>query len=161
MDKLTRDILCELQDGFKLETRPFMRIAKSVGHTEKDVIDVIKKNLDNGVIRRIGVAIRPEHLGHKKNALVAWKIAPDKVDHVGSQLALIKEISHCYDRQTPDGWDYNLFTMIHAVDQAEFDTLIKKIKRDYSIADDEYQIFPTLRELKKTSVKYFTRDSQS
>lgn len=37
MDSKTRQVLCELQDGFKLETRPFKRIANQIGCSEEEV----------------------------------------------------------------------------------------------------------------------------
>lgn len=153
MDSKTRQVLYQLQDGFKLETRPFKRIALEVGCTEEEVIEIVKENCKQGIIRRIGVAVRPEHTGHKANALVAWKVSESEVENFGNSLSEMRQISHCYDRECPEGWDYNMFTMIHARTEENLRETIDEISERFKIND--YKIFKTVRELKKTSMRYF------
>ncbi len=153
MDSKTRQVLCQLQDGFKLETRPFKRIALEVGCTEEEVIEIVKENCKQGIIRRIGVAVRPEHTGHKANALVAWKIADSEVENFGSAVSEMRQISHCYDRECPEGWPYNMFTMIHARTEDSLQQIIGEISERFQVND--YMILRTVRELKKTSMRYF------
>ena len=153
LDEKTKKILCELQNGFKLEARPFKRIANEVGCSEEEVIETINNCCDNGIIRRIGAAIKPQNAGFVANALTAWKVSPDKIHEVGTELAEMKEISHCYDRECPKGWDYNLFVMIHSRSNEELEEIIKRISEKFDLKD--YKVFNTVRELKKTSMKYF------
>lgn len=152
MDKKIAKILSELQNGFKLEARPFKRIANEVDSTEEEVIDIISRCCDEGIVRRIGVAIKPEKTGFVANALTAWKVPEDKVHEIGAEMAEMREISHCYDRNCPLGWDYNLFTMIHGQSQENLDKIIKNISERFGLT--EYKVMKTLRELKKTSMKY-------
>lgn len=156
MDKQTRDILAELQNGFKLETRPFKRIAVATGCSEEVVINTIKDCLEKGLIRRIGVAARPEKFGHKSNALVAWKVPEDRVEEVGKEVAAMSAISHCYDRECPQNWDLNFFTMIHARDDSDLKSVINEIIETCNLS--EYKIFKTVKELKKTSMRYFEQE---
>jgi DNA-binding Lrp family transcriptional regulator len=153
MDSKTRQILCELQDGFKLETRPFKRIANEVGCSEEEVLEIIVRCRDEGLIRRIGAAVRPGHLGHTANALVVWQVAEDRVDEVGAALAEMREISHCYERECPPDWPYNLFTMIHARSEEELDQIVADIFQRFSLG--QYKVLRTVKELKKTSMRYF------
>ena len=60
---------------------------------------------------------------------------------------------HCYDRECPDGWNYNLFVMIHAQTEEALKEIIRNISEKYGLKD--YKVFKTIRELKKTSMKYF------
>lgn len=154
MNDTEKALLCELQNGFKLESRPFKRIANTLKLSEDRVIEVIKKFCDNGVIRRIGVAVRAEKLGETCNALVAWKVAESEVEKVGGGFTARREISHCYDRECPDGWPFNLFTMIHARSTQQLEQIIDECKAEFNLSD--YKIFKTERELKKTSMKYFS-----
>ena len=153
MDAKTRQILCELQDGFKLETRPFKRIANQVGCSEEEVLKIIERSRDEGLIRRIGAAVRPTLLGHTANALVVWEVSPDRVDEVGAALSEMREISHCYERECPPNWPYNFFTMIHARSEEELEQIIADIFQRFSLG--QYKVLRTLRELKKTSMRYF------
>ena len=153
LDEKTKNILKQLQNNFKLETKPFKRIANEVGCTEEEVIETIDNCCNNGIIRRIGAAVKPQNAGYSANALTAWKVPPEKIHEVGTELAEIKEVSHCYDRECPKGWDYNLFVMIHGRSKEELDEIIKKISERFDL--NEYKVFNTVRELKKTSMKYF------
>ena len=71
LDTKTIKILAELQNGFKLEARPFKRIAREINCTEEEVIETIRECSANGIIRRIGVALKPEKAGFTTNALTA------------------------------------------------------------------------------------------
>ncbi len=153
LDEKTKKILSELQNGFKLEARPFKRISNEVGCTEEEVIATISNCCDNGIIRRIGAAIKPQNAGYATNALTAWNVPAEKIHEVGTELAEMKEVSHCYDRECPEGWNYNLFVMIHSHSKEEFDEIIKKISEKFDLKD--YKVFNTVRELKKTSMRYF------
>jgi len=153
MDKRKLALLKELQNGFKLENRPFKRMAKELGYTEEDVLKIISSCMESGVIRRIGLAVKPERLGHTNNALVAWEVPEDRVEEVGTALAARKEISHCYDRECPPGWEYNLFTMIHAKSPEGFDDILASIQDSLGLKN--FQVFKTIKELKKTSMRYF------
>ncbi len=153
LDAKTQNILKQLQDGFKLETKPFKRIANEVGCSEEEVIETISNCCNSGIIRRIGAAVKPQNAGYTANALTAWKVPPEKIHEVGTELAEIKEVSHCYDRECPKGWDYNLFVMIHGRSKEELEEIIKNISERFDLK--EYKVFNTVRELKKTSMKYF------
>lgn len=153
LDETTKKILKALQNDFKLERKPFKRIANDLGLSEGDVISTISRCTDEGIIRRIGVAIKPQKAGFTSNALTAWKVPQEIIHEVGSELAEMKEVSHCYDRECPKGWDYNLFVMIHSQSKEELDEIIKNISSRFDLK--EYKVFNTVRELKKTSMKYF------
>lgn len=153
LDSKTIKVLSELQNGFKLEARPFKRIANQIGCSEEEVIDIISQCRNEGIIRRIGVAIKPEKAGFVCNALTAWKVPAERVHEVGVELAEMREVSHCYDRECPEGWDYNLFVMLHAQSQEQLEELVKSISERFNLSD--YKIMKTVRELKKTSMKYF------
>ncbi len=149
-----RSLLRELEGGFKLERNPFKRIAREIGFTEEEVLATIRKFQENGIIRRIGVAVRPEKVGATTNALVAWDVPAERIEEVGTAMAARSEISHCYDRETPLGWTGNLFTMIHARDEAHLQKILAELTEATGVRPA--QIWRTLRELKKTSMRYFT-----
>lgn len=148
-----RMILARVEQGFKLEKRPFLRIAKELAITEEEVLETIRKYLAEGVIRRLGAAVKPTSMGHSVNVLVAWAVPRDKVEEVGEALAARPEVSHCYDRECPPGWDWNLFTMIHTTSEDHLQLLLDELKFQFSLSS--YGLFRTQRELKKTSMLYF------
>ena len=87
--------------------------------------------------------------------MVAWKVTPDQVDDCGRKAAEHSHISHVYYRPSsaPD-WPYEMYTMIHGRSEAECLGVVEDVKRTTSLK--EHAILRSLKELKKTSMTYFT-----
>ncbi|HEY9070695.1 MAG TPA: Lrp/AsnC family transcriptional regulator [Candidatus Ozemobacteraceae bacterium] len=149
-------LIRELQRGFKLERRPFLRVARAVDMSEEGVIARVGEWLATGIIRRIGVAVRPQKMGNAANALVIWNVPADRIDEVGAGMARLKEISHCYERDCPPGWKGNLYTMIHARDEEHLKIFLGNLEREFGL--ETPAIYRTVRELKKTSMRYFDEE---
>ena len=88
--------------------------------------------------------------------MVAWQVDEDRVDAVGEKMASFSSVSHCYRRNPKDDWLYNLYTMIHAKDEASCWELARSISLETSI--DNYTLLFSREELKKTSMEYFPTD---
>jgi hypothetical protein len=71
-------------------------------------------------------------------------------------MAAFRQVSHCYRREPTPDWPYNLYTMIHAVDEATCIETAKSMSRKADVP--EYTLLFSKRELKKTSMQYFTED---
>ena len=153
MDSIDTKLLKEISEELKLERRPFLRIAKALDLTEEQVIERIEKLQKEGAIRRLGIAVKPERFGHQTNVLVAWNVPPEKMEEVGTALAAVPEISHCYERETQPDWPHRLFTMIHARSQDHFREILASIETRFGLHDR--RLFPTKLELKKTSPRLF------
>ncbi|MHC5038091.1 MAG: Lrp/AsnC family transcriptional regulator, partial [Planctomycetota bacterium] len=68
-------------------------------------------------------------------------------------LAAKSYVSHCYERDVPPEFPFNLFAMVHATSFEEAETMMEEI-RDATKAED-IQVLRSLREVKKESMKYF------
>lgn len=145
-------VLKALQNDLPLDSRPFKSIAQQIGLEEDEVISIINSFLKKGVIRRVGAALGHRALGFAANAMTLWAVPGDQVQEMGRKLSSFPEITHCYHRQVPPGWAYNIFTMVHAQSRK---MCLKKIK-DISLETglDDYQVLFSTVEFKKTSVSY-------
>lgn len=152
LDNIDREIIRLLQSDIPLETRPFARLAQQLGITESDIVARIEAMRTNGQLRRWGAVLRHHQAGYIANAMVAWRAKPEQADQAGEIMAAFKEISHCYLRQVPEDFGYNLFTMVHARSTAELEALISQIALRSGLSD--YAVIASLRELKKASVQY-------
>jgi len=85
--------------------------------------------------------------------MVVWKIDEEDLDRGGSYMASISEVSHCYERKPCGSWDYNLYTMIHEKDRESCNKIIYNMA--CTVGDKNYRILYSIKELKKTSMKYF------
>jgi DNA-binding Lrp family transcriptional regulator len=151
MDEIDRAILRITQDRIPLIKEPFGEIAKELGISHDEVLTRLKKLINNGVIKRLGISANQRKVGIVANAVVAWKVPQDQVERVGTMLSSYKEITHCYLRETiPGKWEYNLFTVLHGYDRESVEEFAKRLSGTVGIR--EYLVLFSNEQFKRTSV---------
>ncbi|MHC1569063.1 MAG: siroheme decarboxylase subunit beta [Candidatus Syntropharchaeia archaeon] len=151
IDKRDLELLRYVQDGIPIEKRPFHKIASSIGMDEKEVIERLKKLMEEGKIRRFSASIAHLTIGIKANAMCAWDIPDSRIEEIGKICAAFPEVTHCYQRPKKNEWRYNLFMMIHGRTPEECERIIEKIEERIGI-HNRIVLFSE-RELKKTGVR--------
>lgn len=146
-------IIQYLQGDIPLESSPFTPLADRLGISEEQIVQRIQWLHDQGLIRRLAAVLRHREAGFAANAMVAWQVDRDKADEVGRFFANDDQVSHCYWRQVPEDFNYNLFTMIHARSPEELKERVEKLSQCQDVKD--YVVLESLREYKKTSMKFF------
>lgn len=145
-------VIRALQEDLPLRSRPYRIIAEKTGMQEDEVLAIIRKLQAKGVVRRIGAVLAHRALGITANALVLWAVPEEKVSEMGRKLAALPEITHCYHRQVPATWPYNLFTMVHARNRQACLDKIERIARNTGLSN--YRVLISTRELKKSGITY-------
>jgi len=159
LTELDKEIIASIQGEIAITQRPYLEIAEKLGIGEELLLERMKDLCDRGVIRRFGATIRHQQSGFDANAMVAWVVDEDRMDAVGEKMASFNAVSHCYRRNPSGDWPYNLYTMIHAKDEASCREIAEKLSTETSVKT--YTLLFSRRELKKTSMKYFpTNDVQ-
>jgi siroheme decarboxylase len=92
-------------------------------------------------------------LGYLANGMAVFRVADDRIDGVGAQLARRSEVTHCYRRPPLPGWPYNLFAMIHGHTQHEVRAFVQHRARELDLTD--FEILFSIKEYKKVSMTYF------
>ena len=146
-----KQILAELQGDLKLTSKAFDFLCVG-GLEEKEVLEIIKGLIDKGVIRRIAAVVDHRKLGFTANVLFCSEVPENKVVEAGERLARFGIVSHCYERETFEGWVYNLFAMMHGRSMGEIQHVINRFVKAEGI--DSFELLPTAAELKKRPVKY-------
>ncbi len=157
LDSIDKSILLALQGDLDDSSEPYATIASRIGATEPEVIRRILNLIEKGVIRRIGAMIRHIQAGIDYNAMVIWKIEPNRVNEVGQALAEFPEITHCYERPPFGKLGGTLFTMVHASSEADCMGIVQTIAE--KIGAPEYEVLFSERELKKISMTYFSEEN--
>lgn len=142
-----------VQRDLAMTGRPYREIADQAGMTEQDVLNVIRRMLAQGLIRKFAAIVRHREAGFSANAMVVWAVPEDRCEQVGQVLSSFPEITHCYKRAPAFEGKYNLFSMIH-VRQQDIGKKIKAISAATGIQD--YQVLMSEEEFKKSSMEYFT-----
>jgi DNA-binding Lrp family transcriptional regulator len=147
-DKL---ILSKLQDDLAITSQPFAYLCGG-GLGAEDVLKIMTKMIDKGVIRRIAAVIDHRKLGFVANVLFAAEVPQERIVKTGKRLACSGIVSHCYERETFENWPYNLFGMMHSRSMGQIQRVIDKFVEAEKI--DSFQLLPTTAELKKQPVKH-------
>ena len=154
---LEKQVVASLQDDFPVTERPYLEIAQQIGIPETRLLEIVASLCDRGVIRRFGATIRHQKSGFSANAMAAWQVDEERVDEVGRVMASFREVSHCYRRNPSSTWPYNLYTMVHAKNEAMCRATVEQIAAKAEV--DTYQVLFSRRELKKTSMIYFPENN--
>ncbi|MBW2568838.1 MAG: Lrp/AsnC family transcriptional regulator [Deltaproteobacteria bacterium] len=157
LTKLEKMILASIQGDISITQRPYLKMAEQLGISEDTFLEKLKDLCDRGVIRRFGATIRHQKSGFKANAMVAWEVDEKRIIEVGEKMASFRQVSHCYRRNPTERWHYNLYTMIHAMDEETCLKTARKISEATSV--NTYTLLFSRQELKKTSMQYFTQDA--
>lgn len=156
LTELEKRIIAAIQGDMPVVAQPYAQIAKELEIEERLLLKVLKDLVRRGIIRRFGATLRHQKSGYAANAMTAWLVDEDRMDDVGRIMASFKEVSHCYRRDPTREWPFNLYTMIHGKDEAHCRHIAEKMARKADVK--QYQMLFSRRELKKTSMKYFSND---
>jgi siroheme decarboxylase len=159
LTELEKRIIAAIQGDMPVTAQPYARIARELDIEEQQLLEALKDLVRRGVIRRFGATLRHQKSGYTANAMTAWMVEEDRIEDVGRIMASFKEVSHCYRRDPTEEWKFNLYTMIHGKDEAHCRRTAEKMARKAAVR--QYQLLFSRRELKKTSMKYFSNEDAS
>ena len=139
--------------------------------------DELREDIVAKRMRRFGAILRHQDAGFPCNAMVCFRLdekrmtsgecelnemlaesrhSEDRRDEESSKIkSLAKKhfVSHCYERPSFKSFPYNLNAMMHAQTPEELDGFIKE---SVALLDNpEYVVLHSLKELKKTSFRFF------
>ena len=143
----------ELQEDLPLIPRPFEPMAERLGISQHVLFGLADDFMDRGVMRRFSAVLHHRRAGFKANAMVVWRVPTERSIEVGTEMARSRWVTHCYERPTYSDFPYSHYTMIHATSQEQCESVAVEISEATGI--DDYQLLYSIREYKKTRVRYF------
>lgn len=158
LTELEKMVIASIQADLPVTRQPYRAIAEQLNIPEERLLETLQRLCDRGIIRRFGATLRHQKSGFAANAMVAWQVAEERVEEVGQKMAAFKEVSHCYRRNPTETWPYNLYTMVHAADEETCRATAQRMAAAAGV--DTYNLLFSRRELKKTSMQYFSNDDE-
>lgn len=154
LDPVDRQIILATQSGLPLEPQPYHAVAQRIGVPAEEVMARMRRMLETGMIRRIGVVPNHYALGYKANGMSVWDVPDEQVDELGKKIGALDFVSHCYQRprHLPE-WRYNFFAMVHGHDRVEVEDQVRQIAGLLGAADRGHEILYSTRILKKTGLR--------
>lgn len=149
-----REVLERIQDGFAISETPYRRIASELDVDVTTVLSTIRRLLDDGFLKRVGIVINHHAAGFTSNCMLAWRVPSEEIDEVGERASNQPYVTKCYRRaERPDrDWSYSLFTMLHGRDGAVVSEWIDELADD--IVQYPYVRLETVERLKQTGTQY-------
>ena len=143
-----------VQEDLPLDPRPFKVQAEQIGTSEDALLGLLASFKERKLMRRFAAVMNHRSAGFKANAMGVWAVPDDELAEIGPRMAGFALVSHCYRRPTYEDWPYSVFTMVHGKNARECEETIAAIKAETGV--DEYALLWSIKEYKKTRVKYFT-----
>lgn len=153
LTELEKKVVCSVQGDIPVCSRPFSEMAENLGISVDKFLQVLTDLKKRNILRRFGATLRHQRSGFEANAMVAWKVDEKEIERIGEEMAEFQEVTHCYYRKSYPEWPYNLYTMVHATTEEKCMETVKELSRCANTK--QYMILFSVRELKKTSMKYF------
>ncbi len=119
---LTARLLEAAQQGLPLVPRPFQALADQLGATEEEVLALLARLQDEGVIREVSAFLDPRRLGYR-STLACMTVPPERVDEVAAVLAAMPEVTHNYLRDH----EQNMWFTVIAPSEAAVQRLLDDI----------------------------------
>ena len=136
--------------------RPFAAEGELIGIDEQAVLDALTSLKERKLMRRFAAVMNHKNAGFKANVMGVWAVPEDRLEEVGPEMAGFAAVSHCYRRPTYEDWPYTVFTMIHGQSARDCEATVAAIQADTGIK--EHCMLWSVKEYKKTRVRYFTDD---
>ena len=145
-----------VQEDLPLVERPFAAQAEMIGCDEDTVLELLRSFKERKLMRRFAAVMNHRSAGFKANAMGVWAVPDDQLEELGPKMASFALVSHCYRRPTYDDWPYSIFTMVHGKNAKDCEATIAAVQAATGVS--EYALLWSIKEYKKTRVRYFTDD---
>jgi len=150
-----RRLATALEDGLALEPRPFERIARRLGWSQRNVCERLARLRAGGAVKRLGLVVRHHELGYRANAMVVLDVPDARVAEAGRDLATQCSVTLCYRRpRRPPAWPYNLFCMIHGRDRDRVLVEAARLRQRSGVGERDWEVLFSRRRFKQRGARY-------
>lgn len=129
---IEKEVLTHLQRGIEPVERPF----RNFGIPEAEVVALLRRLLDRGIIRRFGGIFDARRLGYR-SVLCALDVPNGRIEEKAEIVFAYPGVTHCYERRLLHGdgsWPTLWFTfaMLHDEFEPGWETLRLKLETENS-----------------------------
>jgi DNA-binding Lrp family transcriptional regulator len=151
-------IIRALQGPMAAVDRPYDEAAAEVGMSTEDLLDQLGGMVERKILRRVAAILYHRRAGFSANGMGVWRVPEDQILEVGTRMASVRGISHCYERPTYEDWPYSVFTMAHGRSKEECDAILESIAEEHELHGEDRATLYSSTEFKKVRLHYFTED---
>lgn len=152
-DLLARQLVELTQAGLPLVEDPWAWLAEKLGIDVDATLALLQRLQADGAIRRIAAVPNHYRLGYRHNGMTVWEVDEAHLGRLGPLVGSQAFVSHCYRRPRREGWNYNLFAMVHGRSAEEIDAYRNEIRQLLGSACRADDMLVSSRILKKTGLR--------
>ncbi len=149
-------VIRALQGPLEATERPYDAAAAEVGRSVEDFLAHLEGMVERKILRRVAAILFHRRAGFSANGMGVWKVPEPQILEVGTQMAAVRGISHCYERPTYEDWPYSVFTMAHGRSKEECDAVLDSIADEHGLHGADRATLYSSTEFKKIRLRYFT-----
>ena len=97
-DERDKAIIRALQGPMKAVERPYDEAAAEVGMTTAELLEHLEGMVGRKILRRVAAILYHRRAGFSANGMGVWKVPEEKILETGSKMAMVRGVSHCYQR---------------------------------------------------------------
>ena len=151
-------VIRALQGPMPVSERPYDPAAARVGMSTDAFLDHLRGMVERKLLRRVAAILYHRRAGFSANGMGVWRVPEERILDVGTAMARVRGISHCYQRPTYRDWPYSVFTMAHGRSKEECDAVLDSIAAEHDLHGDDRATLYSSTEFKKIRLHYFTPD---
>jgi DNA-binding Lrp family transcriptional regulator len=149
-------VIRALQGDMPVLEEPYAPAAAQLGVSQQRLLEHLEGMQERGLLRRVAAILYHRRAGFSANGMGVWQVPEAQILEIGTRMAAVRGISHCYQRPTYEDWPYSVFTMAHGRSKEECDAVLETIARQTGI--EERATLYSSTEFKKIRLLYFTED---
>jgi DNA-binding Lrp family transcriptional regulator len=155
-DHIDVAVIRALQGPMAVVDRPYDAAAQEVGMSTGQFLEHLEGMVDRKLLRRVAAILYHRRAGFSANGMGVWRVPEAQVLEVGSRMAAVRGVSHCYQRPTYPDWPYSVFTMAHGRSKEECDAILDRIADEHGLHGADRAVLYSSTEFKKVRLLYFT-----
>jgi siroheme decarboxylase len=151
-------VIRALQGPMDVVERPYDDAAGEVGMAVEAFLEHLRGMVARRLLRRVAAILYHRRAGFSANGMGVWRVPEERIAEVGSRMAAVRGVSHCYQRPTYEDWPYSVFTMAHGRSKEECDAILDGIADEHDLHGGDRAVLYSSTEFKKVRLHYFTDD---
>jgi siroheme decarboxylase len=151
-------VIRALQGPMAVVDRPYDEAAAEVGLSPEALLEHLGGMVERKLLRRVAAILYHRRAGFSANGMGVWRVPEGEILEVGSRMAAVRGVSHCYQRPTYEDWPYSVFTMAHGRSKDECDAILDSIASEHDLHGPDRAVLYSSTEFKKIRLHYFTED---
>jgi DNA-binding Lrp family transcriptional regulator len=150
-----RRLIAALQHGLPLVPQPYAALAREIGISEQEVMTRLRRMLNDGTLKRLGVVVRHLELGYRANAMLVWDVPDEQAALFARRIVQCDFVTLCYRRarQLPE-WPYNLYCMIQGRSRRVVEEHAERLIQRCDLRSFPHAVLFSCRRFKQHGARY-------